>query len=124
MNLVDSCGWLEYLADGTNADKYAPAIESPATLVVPTICIYEVFRRLLPTHGRSASLEAVSAMYQSTIVPLSSVLAVEAASLGHEYGLPLADSVIYAIARAHEASIWTQDAHFEDLPNVFYFQHR
>jgi predicted nucleic acid-binding protein len=123
MNLVDSCGWLEYLADGVNADKFAPAIESPSTLVVPAICIYEVFRRLLPKHGRSASLEVISAMYQSTIVPLSPVLAVEAAALGHEHGLPLADSVIYACARAYGATVWIQDAHFENLPNVFYFPH-
>lgn len=28
MNVVDSSGWLEYFADGSNADFFAPAIES------------------------------------------------------------------------------------------------
>jgi toxin FitB len=47
MNLVDSCGWLEYFADGPNAEFYAPALESQKNLLVPTVCLLEVCKRIL-----------------------------------------------------------------------------
>jgi len=48
---------------------------------------------------------------------LDSSLALEAA----RHPLPLADSMIYASALRHEATLWTQDEHFKDFPNVRYF---
>jgi len=121
MNLVDSCGWLEYFADGSNAGCFAKTIENTSHLIVPTICVYEVFRHMLQQQGRSAALEATAAMFEATIVPLSDTLAMEAAGLGCDLGLPLADSVILATARKFNAVLWTQDAHFKGLPGVKYF---
>ena len=37
------------------------------------------------------------------------------------YPLPLADSLIYATAKRHEATLWTQDEHYKNLPNVRFF---
>lgn len=124
MNVVDSCGWLEYFADGPNASRFAEPIEDTDTLLVPTICIYEIFRRLLQQRNRSDALEAVAAMGQATIVPLTDSLAMEAASLGCELKLPMADSVVLATARAFDATLWTQDAHFESMPGVRFFKRR
>ncbi|HOZ49451.1 MAG TPA: type II toxin-antitoxin system VapC family toxin [Candidatus Hydrogenedentes bacterium] len=121
MNVVDSCGWLEYFANGPNADHFAGPVEGTSDLVVPTLCIYEVFRRLLQQRGRSEALEAVAAMRQATVVPLTDTLAMEAAALGHELKLPMADSVILATARAFDATLWTQDADFCSVPGVQYF---
>lgn len=121
MNIVDSCGWLEYSAGGPNADRYAGPLEDIDKLIVPTVCIYEVFRRLLQQRGRSAALETVAIMRQGTVAPLTDSLAMEAAALGCELKLPLADSVILATARAFGATLWTQDAHFASLPGVRYF---
>jgi toxin FitB len=120
MNLVDSCGWLEYFANGPHADYFAGPVEDTNSLLVPTICIYEVFRRLLQQRGRSDALEAVAAMRQATVVPLTDTLAMEAAALGLEHQLPMADSVILATARAFNATLWTQDAHFDSIPGVRY----
>jgi len=122
MNVVDSCGWLEYFADGHNADRFAAPLEETSTLVVPSICVYEVFRRLLQQRGRSDALEAVAAMRQATVVPLTDSLAMEAATLGCELKLPMADSVVLATARAFDATLWTQDAHFDSMPGVQYFE--
>ncbi|MGQ0569685.1 MAG: VapC toxin family PIN domain ribonuclease, partial [Armatimonadota bacterium] len=47
MNVVDSSGWLEYFADGPNAKFFTKAIEAPAELMVPTLSLYEVFKRVL-----------------------------------------------------------------------------
>lgn len=120
MNLVDSCGWLEYVAEGPNASFFAKAIEDTDHLVVPAICVYEVFRRVLQQVGRSAALDAVAAMRQAQIVPLTEALAMNAASVSIARSLPMADSIVLATALAHNATLWTQDAHFEGMPEVRY----
>ena len=117
MNVVDSSGWLEYFADGPAAGFFAPAIEKTSELVVPTVSLYEVFKRVLQQRDESAALNAVALMQQGRLVDLTAPLALSAATLGAQLKLPLADSVIYATARAHEATLWTQDADFEGLPD-------
>mgnify|MGYP001402937797 FL=1 len=120
LNLVDSCGWLEYFADGPNASFYAPPIEMVDRLVVPTICILEVFRKVLRQRGENSALQAVAAMEQGRLVSLDVSISLSAARLGAEMGLPLADSVILATAQAHKALIWTQDADFKKIDGVRY----
>jgi predicted nucleic acid-binding protein len=124
MNLVDSSGWLEYFANGPNAEFFAPAIEDTAKLVVPTICLLEVFKRVLQQRSESEALRVVAQMQQGEVVDLDSTLALSAAQLGHELKLPLADSVILATARACEAVLWTQDADFSKMRNVKYVARR
>ena len=120
MNLVDSCGWLEYFADGPNAGFYAPALEEPASLLVPTICLLEIFKRVLKQRGEDAALQAAAAMHQGLIVPLDAPLALRAARISDDLKLPLADSVILATAQTYAAVIWTQDTHFQGLEGVRY----
>lgn len=120
MNLVDSCGWLEYFADGPRAGFYAPAVEDTATLLVPTIVILEVFKRVLQQSGEVAALQVAAAMEQGKVVDLDASIALSAATLGARHGLPLADSVILATARAHDALVLTQDVHFKGLAGVRY----
>lgn len=117
MNLVDSCGWLEYFAD---ADFFAAAIEDTSQLIVPSICLYEVFKRVLQQRGEHDALRAVALMQQASVIALDSPLALSAARLSTDYKLPLADSLILATARMRNATIWTQDSHFENLPGVRY----
>ena len=118
MNLVDSCGWLEYFSDGLNADRFAGTIEDTDRLIVPTLCIAEVFKVLLRESGEGTAFSAISAMNQGRLVELDMKLAIEAAKLGMLYKLPMADSIIYATAQAEHALLWTQDGHFEKLPEV------
>jgi predicted nucleic acid-binding protein len=120
MNVVDSSGWLEYLADGPNAQFFANAVEATGDLVVPAISIYEVFKRLLVQRGEDDALEAAVAMQQSHVEPLSSTLALDAARLSVELGLPMADSIILATARQHDAVLWTQDSDFDGIAGVRY----
>jgi predicted nucleic acid-binding protein len=120
MNLVDSSGWLEYFADAPNAGFFAPPIEDMENLLVPTICILEVFRRILQQRDERTALQAAALMQQGRVVDLDATVALNAAKSGVELRLPLADSVILATARVHDALIWTQDADFKDLPDVRY----
>jgi len=118
--MVDSSGWLEYFADGPAAGFFAAAIEDVDALVVPTISLYEVFKRIVQQRDDGAALNAIALMQQGTVVDLTAPLALSAAALGAKLKLPLADSVMYATARAHDATLWTQDADFEGLPHVRY----
>lgn len=120
MNVVDSSGWLEYFIDGPNADFFAPAIENPAELLVPTISLFEVFKRVLLEKNKDDALEAVALMKEGQLVDLDDSLALFAAELSYQLKLPLADSILYATARLHNATLWTQDEHFQGLEGVRY----
>jgi toxin FitB len=119
-SVVDSSGWLEYLADAENADFFAPVIEEPETLVVPTISILEVFRWVMRERGEDAALQAAALMQQGSVVDLDVALAIRASKLGLDLKLPLADSVMLATAHAHDAVLWTQDADFAAIEGVQY----
>jgi predicted nucleic acid-binding protein len=122
MNVVDSSGWLEYFAGGPNADFFAPVVRQTESLVVPTICLYEIFKRILQQRGEGAALQAAAILAQGLIVDLDVNLALEAARLSAEEKLPMADSIILATARAHGATLWTQDADFEGVAGVEYME--
>ena len=118
MNVVDSSGWLEYLADGPNAAFFAPAIQNTKRLIVPSITIYEVFKILFRQRGEAAALNGIAAMHQGSVVDLDGTLAVSAARVSVEDRLPMADSMVLATARAFGAVLWTQDGDFQGLPGV------
>ena len=120
MNVVDSSAWLEYFADGPNAEFFAPAIEDISNLIVPTISLFEVFKRVLQQRGESDALQAVALMQQGGVVNLEASIALQAAKVSYDFKLPLADSIILATAQAHNATLWTQDSDFKDIPGVQY----
>lgn len=120
MNVVDSSAWLAYFAGEKNSDFFARAIEDTDLLIVPVICIYEVFKVILREKGEDDALQAISAMQRGTVVDLDSDLALEAAVIGHEEKLAFADSIIYAVAKRKSATVWTQDEHFSGKTNVRY----
>lgn len=121
MNVVDSSAWLAYFRGERNAARFADPIEAVERLLVPSVCLTEVFRFLGRHLDEHHALEAVAQMGAGRIVPLDGSLAIEAAGIGLEFGLPLADSIIYATARRFDAVLWTQDADFKDLPGVKFF---
>jgi len=121
MNVVDSSAWLEYFADGPNAAAFARAIESPATLVVPTLSLFEVFKRICQQVGEEEGLKKVALMEQGRVVDLDRVTALEAARLSLQHGIAMADGVMLATARRYRATLWTQDADFAGLEEVRYF---
>jgi predicted nucleic acid-binding protein len=122
MNVIDSSGWLEYFIGGKNANFFAPVIEDTANVIVPTISIFEVFKRTLIDKNRDDALEAVAMMYDGKIVDLDREIALIAAELSFELKLPMADSIILATARANDAILWTQDMHFNGLARVKYIK--
>ncbi len=116
-NVVDSSGWLEYLSDSDRASLFASAIEDTENLRVPVISIYEVFKKVLKERGEDDALQVAGMMQAGEVIDLDNALALEAA----RHRLPMADSIIFATAVRHEATLWTQDEHFKGLPNVRFF---
>ncbi|MBW0000179.1 MAG: type II toxin-antitoxin system VapC family toxin [Verrucomicrobia bacterium] len=117
MNVVDSSAWLEYLTGSEWAERFAEPIEKTASLIVPVIVIYELFKKVYRERGEDAALEVYGLLAQGTVVDIEPPLALAAARIP----LPLADSLIYATAQLHRATLWTQDEHFQGMAGVRYF---
>lgn len=124
MNLVDSSAWLEYFGGGPNAGQFARVIEDVGSLLVPTIVLVEVCRRIMQQRGEDEALQAAALLHQGQVVALDSAVALSAAQLGLTHRLPLADSIILATAKQFGATIWTMDGDFEGLPQVRHFAKR
>lgn len=124
LNVVDSSAWLAYFADEPGATAFAEAIENTEALVVPTICLTEVFKVVARQRGEGDALQVVAVMQQGRVIDLDGELALAAAVAGTEHGLPLADSIVYATARISKAVVWTQDEDFDGLPDARYFRKR
>lgn len=122
MNVVDSSGWIEYFTNERNARFFLPPIQDLEHLLVPTLCIYEVFKRLLLELGEESALQAVGIMSHGREIELDRQIAIEAAQISAEGKLSMADSIILATSRAFEATLWTQDEHFRDIEGVKYIE--
>jgi predicted nucleic acid-binding protein len=120
MNVVDSSAWLEYFANGPNAQFFAPAIEDSEQLLVPTLILYDVFKRVLQQTDENKALQAAATIQQGRVLSLNGELALSAARISMDNRLPMADSIILATTRAYDATLWTQDEGFKGLEGVKY----
>jgi toxin FitB len=124
MNVVDSSAWLEYFIDGPNADFFSSPIEDVKNLVVPTISLYEVFKKVLAEKDEAEAFKAIAQMKQGHVVDLDEDTALSAARLSIENRIPMADSIILATAHFHKATLWTQDEHFKEMAGVKFRQRK
>lgn len=116
--VVDSSGWIELFTNGPRADCFLALLEAEGSLIVPAISILEVFKWVLREHSEAQAIQAAAVMQRGLVVDLDSRLAIASAQLSHELRLPMADSIILATARAHQARLYTLDADFKDLHDV------
>ena len=122
MNLVDSSGWLEYFADGKNAEHFAPVINDTERLIVSTINLYEVYKKVISERDEDDAIQAIAMMAQAKVFEITASIAMQAAKTSYLLKLPMADCLIYITARQQNAIVWTQDADFKDLEGVQYFK--
>jgi predicted nucleic acid-binding protein len=122
MNIVDSSLWLEYFADSEAGNNISEIIEKTKELIIPTIVIYEVFKKLLLERSEDDAIFTIAHMRQGKIVDLTDELSLFAAKIGKDFKLPLADSIIYATNLDYKCTLWTQDKHFMGLESVNYFE--
>src|SRR2546421_8904958 len=124
MNVVDSSAWLEYFADGPNAGEFAKPIETTRSLIVPTLSLFEVFKRIAQQRGDDEALRSVAVMEQGKVVDLDRATALAAARLSIDHSIAMADGIMLATAQRNGAVLWTQDVDFEGLPGVRFFAKR
>jgi predicted nucleic acid-binding protein len=122
MNVVDSSGWAEYFTRGSNAKLFISPVQDSDNLLIPSICIYEVFKRLALDMGEENALQAVGVMSYGRLIEMDRKIAIDAAQLSLELKLAMADSIILATARDYDATLWTQDAHFKAIEGVKYIE--
>ncbi len=122
MNVVDSSGWIEYFTKGPNGPFFRPIIEDRQNLIVPTVTIYEVFKRVVLSMGEEPALYIAGVMSSGQEVDMDRKIAIDAAYISAELKLAMADSIILATAQAYEATLWTEDAHFNNIEGVRYIE--
>jgi predicted nucleic acid-binding protein len=120
VNIVDTSGWIEFLFGGPNASVFSPLVEKTDQLLVPVICLYEVFKKLNAVADEARALQAIAQMKQGEVVEVTEAIALRAALISLKHRLPMADSLILSTARSRGAVLWTQDDHFANLPGVEY----
>ena len=118
MNVVDSSGWIEHFQNSTRAGFFSEALSSAANLVVPSIAIYEVHRRLSPWLPPELMLGCIKVMEAAIVVDLTAARAVAASNASRTHKLAMADAIMYSIAQEFKATFWTQDSDYEGLAGV------
>jgi len=121
VNVVDSSGWLEYFAGGPKAMSFEAPLKDTNSLIVPVICLYEVFKVVRRERGEQEALQAAALMKQGSVVDITEEIALQAALISHRDKLPMADSLILATVQAYNATLWTMDSDFKDMAGVKYF---
>lgn len=122
MTIIDSCGWLEYFADGANADFFSTPIKANSEIIVPTIILYETWKKISRERGEDKAIELVAQLKRYKIIPLDEELSISAAKVSNENNFAMVNSIIYAIAKKYNATLWTQDSDFKDFENVKYIE--
>ena len=118
--VVDSSGWVEFMGDGAKANSFASYLESPENHFLPSIIVYEVYKKLIREQGQHMAEVFLSQAFdfRERLIDLTLELSILAARTSLETRLPMADAVIYATAQHHRAQLITSDSHFADLPGV------
>lgn len=122
MNVLDTSAWIAYFLNNENAAHFAPVAEDTDHLIVPTVTLFEMFKKVARDWSLCSAEESISHMSEGTIIDLNKPIAVLAAQLSLKHKLGMADSLILATAKYHNATLWTQDADFKDIEGVKYFE--
>lgn len=122
MIIVDSCGWLEWFADGKLANKYQKYLADQENLLVPAIILYEVYKILKREVDEEKALLAVGYMKNSPVIPLDEILALSAADIALQESLAMADAIIVATSRLYNCTIISSDSDLKNQPNVNFIQ--
>ena len=120
MTLLDSSYWLEYFAGSENCKEYKKEIENISNVIIPTIIIYEVFKKLLMETTEDNALIAIAHMELGKVIEIDSEIAISAAKFSVHYKIPMADSIILSVSKKFSSKFYTHDEHFSNIPDVIY----
>jgi predicted nucleic acid-binding protein len=116
--VVDSSGWVEHFGEGPKADAFASYFKQEELLVIPTVIIYEVYKKLVREKPVWIADRFYSLALRLHTVDLDAQLSWASARASLDHRLAMGDAIIYATARACDAQLITSDIHFQGLPGV------
>lgn len=119
--LVDTCGWIEWLSNGSLADAFSPFLTKPEELITPTLVQYELYKWVCRERNSTVALEIIGVTENTTVIPLDTNIALYAADLSKEHNLAMADAIVYATSLLNDAQLITSDKHFAKLSDVKFF---
>ena len=120
MNCVDSSGWIEFFLGSAAGRTFKPIIDQTDQLIVPALSFFEVHRFLSRNVTAVQRDTCLDIMRRGKMVELTAQRAIAASDAAQKHRLAMADAVMYSIAREFNATFWTQDVDYKDLPGVSY----
>ena len=120
MHCVDSSGWIEFFLGSAAGRTFKSIIEQTDQLIVPSLSFFEVHRFLSRTVDVAQRDTCLDIMRRGRVVELTVQRAIAASDTAQKHRLAMADAVMYSIAREFNATFWTQDVDYKDLPGVSY----
>ncbi|MBI2663769.1 type II toxin-antitoxin system VapC family toxin [Candidatus Woesearchaeota archaeon] len=118
--LVDSWAWIEYFRGTRFGEKARGYIEGEEKVIVSAINVAEV-RLFLLRHKRAEEARLIRFLLNTSFpVPVSTEIAVQAAGAKHEKKFGMADAIILATAKMHDAKIVTGDDDFKGQEAAVY----
>ena len=122
MTVIDTSGWLEYLADGALAAQYEKYLAKPETIITPSITLSEVYKKVKKAKGAEVALAVVAQIEKTTVIAMDEEIAIMAADLALDHSLALPQAIAYATALREEAQLLTADPHLKGLQQVTFLE--
>jgi len=116
--VLDSSVWIEILGSGPLSKKCETELQSSSKIIVPTVVLFEVYRKIASNHSEDLALSALTLLTRHEIMDLNQEIAVTAADLSLNHRLPMADSFVLAHAQVAEATLITLDNDFAGISGV------
>lgn len=118
MRLVDTSAWIEWLIGSPTGDAVAAHLPEQSDWLVPTMVQLELAKWLAREVGEDKADQVIAFTQLCHVVPLDTEIALAAAEACRQHKLATADAIVFATARAQDATLITCDAHFDGLPGV------
>lgn len=122
MTVIDTSGWLEYLADGPLAAQYEKYLAKPEAIITPSIALSEVYKKVKKAKGAEVAMALVAQMEKTSVIALDEEIAVMAGDLALAHSLALPEAIAYATALREEAQLLTANPHLKGLEQVTFLQ--
>ncbi len=122
MTVIDTPGWLEYLADGPLAAEYDKYLAKPETVITPSIALTEVYKKVKKAKGAEVAMSVVAQIEKTRIVALDKEIAIMAGDLALAHSLAMPQATAYATAIREEAQLITADPRLKGLEQVTFLQ--
>ena len=119
--LYDTRFFVEYFYsdDDELLRKFKEELRSVKERLVSSLTVHEIHRINWLREGKEvAALRSNTIRRDFKIIEVNYEIAVKSAGLRTRHQIPMADSVIAATAQIHDCSVFSDDNHFKEIPDL------